>query len=49
VQALRRAGWCGYLDVEVFSTPDRFWGLPVDEAARRAHAAATALFAQTVP
>jgi sugar phosphate isomerase/epimerase len=49
VRALRRAGWDGYLDVEVFSTPDRFWGLPVDEAARRAHAAATALFAQTVP
>jgi hypothetical protein len=40
---LRTAGWDGYLDVEIFSTPDRFWGLPVEEAARRAHAAARAL------
>ena len=43
VRALVGAGWDGYLDVEVFSTPDRFWGLPVDEAARRAHSAASAL------
>lgn len=42
VRALRDAGWDGFLDVEVFSTPDGFWGLPVDEAARRAHAAARA-------
>ena len=42
VQALRRAGWDGTLDVEIFSTPDAFWSLPVDEAARRAYAAARA-------
>jgi sugar phosphate isomerase/epimerase len=41
--ALVRAGWRGIIDVEIFSTPDRFWGLPVDEAARRAHAADAAL------
>jgi sugar phosphate isomerase/epimerase len=40
VQALAAAGWEGTLDVEIFSTPELFWGLPVDEAARRAHAAA---------
>lgn len=43
VRALVEAGWDGYLDVEIFSTPDRFWGLPVDEAARRAYAAARTL------
>jgi sugar phosphate isomerase/epimerase len=43
VDALAAAGWSGSLDVEIFSTPDAFWGLPVDEAARRAHAAATRL------
>lgn len=43
VQTLRRAGWDGWLDVEIFSTPDGFWGLPPDEAARRAFAAASAL------
>ncbi len=43
VGALRAAGWDGTLDVEVFSTPDAFWSLPVDEAARRAHAAVSAL------
>ena len=43
VAALRDAGWEGTLDVEIFSTPDGFWALPVDESARRAHAAATAL------
>lgn len=43
VDALRAAGWDGTLDVEIFSTPDLFWGLPVDEAARRAHAAVAAL------
>jgi len=48
VAALIATGWNGFLDVEIFSTPERFWALPVDEAARRAHAAASAL-AQTVP
>ncbi len=43
VAALRAAGWDGYLDVEIFSTHDGFWGLPVDEAARRAYAAAARL------
>ncbi len=43
VAALRSAGWDGYLDVEIFSTPDGFWSLPVDEAARRAHAAISRL------
>ena len=33
----------GPLDVEVFSTPDAFWALPVDEAARQAHSAVSAL------
>jgi sugar phosphate isomerase/epimerase len=48
VRALVTAGWNGFLDVEVFSTPELFWSLPVDEAARRAHAAAGGL-SQTVP
>lgn len=48
VAALRDAGWDGFLDVEIFSTPELFWGLPVVEAARCAHAAAREL-AQTVP
>jgi sugar phosphate isomerase/epimerase len=39
VDALRRTGWDGYLEVEIFSTPDDFWALPVDEAARRAREA----------
>jgi sugar phosphate isomerase/epimerase len=43
VDALALSGWDGYLDVEIFSEPDRFWGLPVDEAARRAHAAVAAV------
>jgi hypothetical protein len=43
VAALRAGGWDGSLDVEIFSTPDGFWALPVEEAARRAHDAATAL------
>jgi sugar phosphate isomerase/epimerase len=43
VSALSGAGWSGFLDVEIFSTPERFWGLPVDEAAKRAHAADAAL------
>ncbi|HXG75816.1 MAG TPA: sugar phosphate isomerase/epimerase [Gaiellaceae bacterium] len=48
LHALRAAGWDGFLDVEIFSTPDRFWALPVEEAARRAYVAAASL-AQTVP
>ncbi len=43
VEALRAAGFDGTLDVEIFSTPDAFWALPVDEAALRAHAAASAI------
>lgn len=43
VVALRSGSWDGFLDVEIFSTPDAFWALPPDEAARRAHAAAAAL------
>ena len=43
IAALRDAGWDGTLDVEIFSTPDAFWALPVDEAARRAYAASSAL------
>ncbi len=43
VDALRAGGWDGSLDVEIFSTPEDFWGLPVEEAARRAHAAVAAL------
>jgi sugar phosphate isomerase/epimerase len=49
VRALRAAGWDGFLDVEIFSTPDRFWGLASADAARRAYDAARALDAQTVP
>ena len=37
VAALRAAGWDGILDVEIFSTPDAFWALPADEAARQAY------------
>ena len=43
VSALRAAGWDGTLDLEIFSTPDDFWALSAEEAARRAHAAATSL------
>jgi len=43
IRALVEAGWDGFLDVEIFSTPDRFWGLPVDEAARRAYDAGRTL------
>jgi sugar phosphate isomerase/epimerase len=48
VHALVEAGWSGFLDVEIFSTPERFWGLPVTEAARRAYDAAVGV-GQTVP
>jgi sugar phosphate isomerase/epimerase len=43
VEALALSGWEGSLDVEIFSEPDRFWALTVEEAARRAHAAVSAL------
>jgi sugar phosphate isomerase/epimerase len=43
VDALVAAGWDGALDVEIFSTPELFFGLPVGDAARRAYAAAAAL------
>jgi sugar phosphate isomerase/epimerase len=43
VETLRAAGFDGTLDVEIFSTPDGFWALPPDEAARLAHAALAAL------
>jgi sugar phosphate isomerase/epimerase len=43
VDALAAAAWDGALDVEIFSTPELFWGLRVDEAARRAYAAVAAL------
>ena len=43
ITALRAAGWDGYLDVEIFSTPERFWALPPAEAARRAFAAVSRL------
>jgi sugar phosphate isomerase/epimerase len=47
VALLREAGFDGYADVEIFSTPQAFWGLPVDEAARRAAAAARQLIRQS--
>jgi sugar phosphate isomerase/epimerase len=43
VRAVADAGWDGFLDVEIFSTPERFWALPPDEAARRAHEAISRL------
>jgi sugar phosphate isomerase/epimerase len=43
VDALELSGWDGFLDIEIFSETGRFWGLPVEEAARRAHAAVAAL------
>jgi sugar phosphate isomerase/epimerase len=42
---LRDAGWRGAWDVEIFGDAERddsLWSLPVDEAARRAHAAVAA-------
>ncbi len=44
---LRAAGFDGYVDIEIFSTPEAFWGLPVGEAAARAAAAARSLMAQS--
>jgi sugar phosphate isomerase/epimerase len=43
VRAARAAGWDGSLDVEIFSEPGEFWGLPVDDAAVQAYAAAARL------
>jgi hypothetical protein len=43
IGTLRDAGWDGTLDVEIFSTPEAFWALPPDEAARQAYASASAL------
>jgi sugar phosphate isomerase/epimerase len=43
IEALRAAGWNGTLDVEIFSTPDAFWALPPEEAARQAYSSASAL------
>jgi sugar phosphate isomerase/epimerase len=43
LRALTEAGWEGFLDVEIFSTPERFWGLSADDAARRAYAAVSRL------
>ena len=45
VRALVATGWDGSVDIEIFSTPSRFWGLPVAEAARQAQAAAAFLLA----
>jgi sugar phosphate isomerase/epimerase len=36
-------GFDGYVDIEIFSTPEAFWGLTPGEAARRAHGALRAL------
>lgn len=47
VGLLRAAGFDEYIDIEVFSTPDAFWGLPVDEAAARPAAAGRSLMAQS--
>jgi sugar phosphate isomerase/epimerase len=44
VETLRKAGWDGTLDVEIFSTPDDFWSLSADEAARAAHASVSRLW-----
>jgi sugar phosphate isomerase/epimerase len=43
LELVRRTGFDGFVDVEIFSTPDAFWALPPDEAARRARAALTPL------
>jgi sugar phosphate isomerase/epimerase len=48
LRALVDAGWDGFIDVEIFSTPSRFWRLSVDAAAARAFAAVSALVL-TVP
>ncbi|MSO57745.1 MAG: sugar phosphate isomerase/epimerase [Thermoleophilia bacterium] len=43
LQMLDLAGFSGSLDAEIFSVPGGFWALPVDEAARRVHAALAAI------
>jgi sugar phosphate isomerase/epimerase len=43
VRALTGTGWDGFLDIEIFSTPDHFWSLPVAEAAALAYVSASAL------
>jgi sugar phosphate isomerase/epimerase len=43
VRALVDAGWEGFVDIEIFSTPERFWRLPADQAAQQAYASASAL------
>jgi sugar phosphate isomerase/epimerase len=43
IRALRDAGWDGFLDVEIFSTPELFWGLAPEEAAQRAYAAISSI------
>ena len=42
-----RRGFDGYLDIEIFSTPEAFWGLPVERGAARAAAAGRSLIAQS--
>ena len=34
VGLLRAAGFDGYVDIEIFSTPEEFWGLPVGRRRR---------------
>ena len=43
LELVRATGFDGYVDIEIFSTPEAFWGLSPAEAARRAHGALTAL------
>lgn len=43
LELVRATGFDGYVDVEIFSTPEAFWGLSPAEAARRAHGALRAL------
>ena len=43
VVALERAGWQGFYDVEIFSTPDLLWGLSAGEAAGRCYTAMRSL------
>ena len=43
IEALAISGWDGILDIEIFGDPEGYWGLDVDEAARQAHAAITAV------
>ena len=49
IRTLAESGWDGFLDIEIFSTPDRFWSLPIAEAARRAYASASALLTTARP